>query len=286
MTPSNTILNLQNVAYHRGDLGFNKRTNQNVKTLYNTSLMYFDDTDKFSNTNFFIMPEGRCVFPYIAAAELCWALTGEKNTALIKKYSSMWDKFSNEKGEVETAYGYRMRRHFGRDQLFELIDLLNKDKSTRQGLIMYWDPVTDGLMSQGSVKNVPCPFAWQVNVTSENELQLTLFMRSSDLVVGLPYDFMFYDQLALALANELKIKKNNIAIFSANSHLYEEHEPIVIQQLMLDETIFLPKYYSTKFSLSEIMIDPEAYIEEIRGLCSPDVEKRKEIYNPKPEVFE
>ena len=34
------------------------------------------------------------------------------------------------------------------------------------------------------------------------------------------------------------------------------------------------------------MIDPEAYIEEIRGLCSPDVEKRKEIYNPKPEVFE
>jgi thymidylate synthase len=286
MFPSNSIVNLQNIALHQGDEIYNIRTKQNIKALYNTSLMYYDDLNKFSNTNFFIMPEGRCVFPHIAAAELCWALTGEKNIGLIKKYSSMWDKFSNEKGEVEAAYGYRMRRHFGRDQLFELIDLLNKDKSTRQGLVSYWDPVSDGLMNQGNIKNVPCPFAWQINITSEDELQLTLFMRSSDLVVGLPYDFMFYDQLALALSNELSLKKKNVVIFSANSHLYTEHENIVMQQLMLDEHIFLPKYYSTNFTLSEIMIDPEGYVEEIRGLCAPDVEKRRDIFNPKPEVFE
>jgi thymidylate synthase len=237
MFPSNSIVNLQNIALHQGDEIYNIRTKQNIKALYNTSLMYYDDLNKFSNTNFFIMPEGRCVFPHIAAAELCWALTGEKNIGLIKKYSSMWDKFSNEKGEVEAAYGYRMRRHFGRDQLFELIDLLNKDKSTRQGLVSYWD-------------------------------------------------FMFYDQLALALSNELSLKKKNVVIFSANSHLYTEHENIVMQQLMLDEHIFLPKYYSTNFTLSEIMIDPEGYVEEIRGLCAPDVEKRRDIFNPKPEVFE
>lgn len=269
-----------------GDVVYNERTKQETRTLYNSSLMYYDDFDKFANLNFFIMPEGRCIFPHIAAAELCWALTGEKNIDLINKYSKMWDKFTNAKGEVEAAYGYRMRRHFGRDQLFELIDLLNKDISSRQALVSYWDPVSDGLLNQGLIKNVPCPFSWQVNVDSKNGLHLTLFMRSSDLVVGLPYDFMFYDQLALALANELGLNKKNITIMSANSHIYRAHEDIVLRQLTLDDAAFLPKYYQTKFSISEIMLDPESYIEEIRGLCSPDVEKRRSIYNPRPEVFE
>jgi thymidylate synthase len=284
--PTNSILSLQNGALQLGGEVYNERTQQYTKTLYNTTLMYFDEFDKFSNLNFFIMPEGRCIFPHIAAAELCWALTGEKNIGLINKYSKMWDKFSNEKGEVEAAYGYRMRRHFGRDQLLELIDLLNNDLSTRQGLVVYWDPVTDGLLNQGKVKNVPCPFSWQVNVDEEDGLHLTLFMRSSDAVVGLPYDFMFYDQLSLAIANELSLKKRNITIMSANTHIYRAHEDIVLRQLTLDDTAFLPKYYQTGFTLSEIMFDPESYIEEIRGICSADVEKRKELYNPKPEVFE
>ena len=286
MYPSNSILGLQNGALQTGDIIYNERTMQETKTLFNTSLMYFDDFDKYSNWNFFIMPEGRCIFPHIAAAELCWALTGEKNIKLIDKYSKMWSKFTNEVGEVETAYGYRMRRHFGRDQLLELKDLINKDISTRQALVSYWDPVSDGLLNQGKVKNVPCPFAWQINVDSEDSLHLTLFMRSSDLVVGLPYDFMFYDQLALALANELNLSKKNITIMSANSHIYRAHENIVLRQITLDDPVFLPKYYQSKTTLSEIMLNPESYIEEIRGLCSPDVEKRRELYHPKPEVFE
>ena len=286
MYPTNSILSLQNGALQLGNDVYNERTGQNTKTIYNTTLMYFDEFDKFSNLNFTIMPEGRCVFPHIAAAELCWALTGEKNIGLIDKYSKMWSKFTNEKNEVEAAYGYRMRRHFGRDQLLELIDLLNKDISTRQGLVVYWDPISDGLLNQGKVKNVPCPFAWQVNIDNDENLYLTVFMRSSDVVVGLPYDFMFYDQLALALANELKVNKKNITIMSANSHIYRAHEDIVLRQITLNDTAFLPKYYQTNFTLSEIMFDPESYIEEIRGICAPDVEKRKELYNPKPEVFE
>lgn len=286
MYPANSILNLQNGALHTDNVTYNRRTGQEVKTLYNTSLMYYDDFDKFSNLNFFIMPEGRCVFPHIAAAELCWALTGQKNIGLISKYSKMWNKFTNEQGEVDAAYGFRMRNHFGRDQLFDLIDLLNKDISSRQALVSYWDASSDGLMNQGKIKNVPCPFAWQINIDNEDNLILTVFMRSSDLVVGLPYDFMFYDQLALALANELQVNKKNITIMSANSHIYRAHESIVLEQITLDNAVFLPKYYQTDFTLSDIMMDPESYIEEVRSLCSPDVEKRKELYNPKPEVFE
>jgi hypothetical protein len=82
------------------------------------------------------------------------------------------------------------------------------------------------------------------------------------------------------------INKKNITIMSANSHIYRAHEDIVLRQLTLDDAAFLPKYYQTEFSISEIMLDPESYIEEIRGLCSPDVEKRRSIYNPRPEVFE
>ena len=34
---------------------YNERTEQNIKALYNTSLMYYDDLNKFSNTNFFLL---------------------------------------------------------------------------------------------------------------------------------------------------------------------------------------------------------------------------------------
>ena len=111
-------------------------------------------------------------------------------------------------------------------------------------------------------------------------------MRSSDVVVGLPYDFMFYDQLAVAIANELKIKKTEITIFSANTHLYRKHQTIVTDQLLYQEECMKVKYYSSDLTLSDIAQYPEDYVEEVKFETLNDVEQRKYLYDPKPEVFE
>jgi len=281
-----SIISLQASAMANGDEIYNERTGEYTKTLFNTLLSYPNEFTENANFNFFTMPEGRAIFPYVAASELAWALSGQKNVEFISKYSKMWSKFTNEQNEVDAAYGYRMRRHFGRDQLLDALDSLIKNKSSRQILVNYWDPATDGLLNEGKIKNVPCPFAFQLNVGRNDSLYLTVFMRSSDLVVGLPYDYMFYDLLAVAIANELKLNKKGITILSANSHIYTSHEEVILTQLSLEDYCIMAKHYQSNMTLTEIITNPEEYVEHIRSTCIIDVEQRKEVYNPKPEVYE
>ena len=282
-----SILSLQLACQEYGEKIFNERTGEHTKTAFNTVLHYDANITNNLKNNFYTMPEGRTIRPYVAAAELAWSLLGVKDISFIEQYSKMWSKFTNNKNEVEAAYGYRWKRHFKRDQLFQAMDQLKKNKSSRQVVVMAWDPRTDGLLNEGKIKNVPCPMGFQLNVDQNNILYLTVFMRSSDLVVGLPYDFMFYDQLAVAIANELELKKTEITIFSANSHIYRKHETIVLDQLLHgEETVMLPKHYQSELSISDIAQHPEDYVEWIRMDTFQDVEKRKAIYDPKPEVFE
>lgn len=281
-----SILSLQLACNEYGSKIYNERTKEHTKTIFNTMLSY--DTTVVDNfrSNFYTMPEGRTIRPHVAAAELAWSLLGVKDADFIQQYSKMWSKFTNEKNEVEAAYGYRWKRHFGRDQLFEAMDQLQKNKSSRQLVVMAWDPRSDGLTNEGKIKNVPCPMGFQLNVDLNDTLHLTVFMRSSDLVVGLPYDYMFYDQLAVAIANEMGLKKTEITIFSANSHIYRKHQDIVIDQFLYDENCMLPKHYQSDFAISDIATHPEDYIAYIKQDTIKDVNARKELYDPKPEVFE
>tara|TARA_R100000231_G_scaffold108138_1_gene80047 strand:+ start:1085 stop:1948 length:864 start_codon:yes stop_codon:yes gene_type:complete len=281
-----SILSLQVACREYGNKIYNQRTEENTKTLFNTMLGYEFSVVNSLNENYYVMPEGRALRPHVAAAELAWTLMGVKDISFLQQYSKMWDKFTNDNNEVEAAYGYRWKKHFGRDQLFDALDQLKKNRSSRQIVISAWDPETDGLKNEGKIKNVPCPMSFQLNIDQNEKLYLTLFMRSSDVVVGLPYDFMFYDQLAVAIANELKIKKTEITIFSANTHLYRKHQTIVTDQLLYQEECMKVKYYSSDLTLSDIAQYPEDYVEEVKFETLNDVEQRKYLYDPKPEVFE
>jgi len=50
-------------------------------------------------------------------AETSLVITGEKDTTFLRKYTKMWDEFIEKDGTISSAYGYRWRHHFGRDQL-------------------------------------------------------------------------------------------------------------------------------------------------------------------------
>ena len=101
-------------------------------------------------------------------AEQVWFITGDKDTNFLRKYTKMWDEFIEEDGTITSAYGYRWRHHFGRDQLGQLIKHLEKEPHSRQGVIVTWDPSDDGLYGEGLKgtykKNAPCPFTFTVNI--------------------------------------------------------------------------------------------------------------------------
>lgn len=260
----------------------------------------------------------RKTFPKSAAAEMAWYVMGEQDATFIRKYAPLWDKFVEEipfdldgppfddrngvpeslqyrtsvvpgtarmeAGEpffhgVRSAYGYRWRRHFGRDQLRLAVEALRKDPSDRRIYVSAWDPAEDGLGEQGQ-RNVPCPTSFTFSATG-GELHSSLFLRSSDVFVGLPYDVMGHALLMDAVAHELRIRPGVMHVTLAHAHLYESHWELTAEALKQEPVV--PAMQLPGWSLSQVERDPHDYVQRY-------AEEAKQFqwpaYSPRPEVIE
>lgn len=155
-------------------------------------------------------------------AEQIWFLMGHKNLAFLQRFTKIWDDFAEENNCVESAYGYRWRKHFGRDQIDGLIKLLEKDPTSRHGVILMWDPADDGLASGTVKKNVPCPYTFTVQIIG-GELCLHLMIRSNDMMLGNPHDVAGFAVLQYFLAEKLSVPVGFLTISISNAHIYDIH---------------------------------------------------------------
>ena len=153
-------------------------------------------------------------------AEQIWFISGGRKPAdFLRDFTKIWDSFTNPADVVTVAYGYRWRKHFGRDQLRLLIELLKKDKSSRHGVVVTWDPAEDGL---GGVKkaNVPCPYTFTVNIIG-GRLHLHNIVRSNDMVLGFPADVAGFALLQCILAQKLRCTPGIYSHSISNAHVYD-----------------------------------------------------------------
>jgi len=159
----------------------------------------------------------------IFVAEQVWFLTGSRQvTELLDEYTRIWSPFAQPNGVVAAAYGYRWRHHFHRDQIEDLVQLLERDASSRHGVVVAWDPSTDGLSSGVQRKNVPCPFAFVVNIIG-GRLNLHNVVRSNDVMLGLPHDVAGYCLLQHILAERLQVKPGKYTHSISHAHIYDVH---------------------------------------------------------------
>lgn len=231
----------------------------------------------------------RKTFPRSAAAEVAWFLQGDRDVAFIRKYAPLWDKFAEPELDhlqdptgrsiVHATYGYRWRCHFKRDQIGLAVEALRKDPSDRRVFVSAWDPAVDGLGAVGQ-RNVPCPTSFSLSV-QDGELHSSLFLRSSDVFVGLPYDVMGHALLMDAIAHELRIRPGVMHVTLAHAHLYEHHWQMTMEALNQDPVV--PALQLPGWSLSQIERAPDDYVlryaEEAKQHAWPS-------YNPKPYVVE
>ena len=154
-------------------------------------------------------------------AEVVWMITGRKKLDFLQKFTRIWDDFSEEDGTVQTAYGYRWRKHFGRDQLLDLVAHLEEEPSSRQGVVVMWDPADDGLTGPKK-KNVPCPFCWTANII-DGKLNMHLVIRSNDMMLGSPHDTAGFALLQAMLAQKLGVDVGKLTISISHAHIYENH---------------------------------------------------------------
>lgn len=155
-------------------------------------------------------------------AEQIWFISGaRKPEDFLRSFTKIWDAFTNPGDVLTVAYGYRWRKHFGRDQLGKLIELLQNDPSSRHGVVVTWDPAHDGL--GGVVKaNVPCPYSFTVNIIG-GKLHLHNIVRSNDMVLGFPHDVAGFALLQCMLAQHLGVKPGVYTHTISNAHIYEGH---------------------------------------------------------------
>ncbi len=238
-----------------GEVEMNMRTGINTARLHGISVGLTSGDWVFSP---------RKMSPRVAAAEVAWMLQGTHSTEFLDKYTSIWKKFEDRPGVISTAYGTRWRYKFGRDQISEAIKLLKQDPSTRQALVMSWDPSFDGLMNQGKVKNVPCPFSFSLYVSS-GKGKMVVYQRSADVIVGIPYDLMSYYMLGQAIFNSVGVKFDEVIIMIGDAHVYQNHYDIA--STMIDSVVApFPHMLDHGFTVGDIVSDPEVFVMAMTGL--------------------
>ena len=197
-------------------------------------------------------------------AEQIWFVSGARKPAdFLRDFTKIWDAFTNPADTVTVAYGYRWRKHFGRDQLGALLKLLKKDPTSRHGVIVTWDPASDGL---GGTKraNVPCPYTFTVNIIG-GRLHLHNMVRSNDMVLGFPADVAGFALLQCILAQKLGVGVGVYSHSISNAHVYDNQYEAVEE--MLNRTndhrpikVVLPKNTFDRAEKKDIKL-----VEEIAG---------------------
>lgn len=151
-----------------------------------------------------------------ALGELLWYLSGNNNLKEIQKYSSGWDRMSDDGITVNSNYGYCIFKKFGFNQLEYIYNLLKKYPDTRQAIIHIKGP--DNVDS----KDVNCTVAIQFFIR-ENKLYATTYMRSNDIWLGFPFDVFQFTCLQIYLSMKLGVDIGSYTHVVGSLHLYKRN---------------------------------------------------------------
>lgn len=162
--------------------------------------------------------ENRDANPIFHLMESMWMLAGRRDVAFVQQFNSKIGQYSDDGENFNAAYGYRLRHHFGNDQLLNAIELLKADKSTRRVVLQLWDPAD--LTKQ--TKDMACNVEIILSVNF-GKLDMLVLNRSNDMWYGYaganPVHFTVIQEF---VANAVGIPMGVYRTFSNNLHLYTD----------------------------------------------------------------
>lgn len=173
--------------------------------------------------------------------EFIWYLSGSTDPKGILPYSKFWANITNSgdydgypKGTVNSNYGTRLFGHSHLngfmqgtteriDQWGETIELLAKDKDTRQAILNIHIPED----RHAGNKDVACTLTLQFLIR-ENALHMIVNMRSNDIIRGFTNDVFQFTMLQEMMQVQLKpvypdLKLGHYFHNAGSMHIYELH---------------------------------------------------------------
>lgn len=177
-----------------------------------TSSVY-QNTTTWSMTNPVITSVARKLNYRFMAAEAYWILSGDDRVSTIAPYNKHISQFSDDGEKFYGAYGPKIK-----EQLSYVVETLANDIDSRQAFLTIWRE------NPRRTKDVPCTITIGFSVV-EDELNCHVFMRSSDVFLGIPYDVFNFSMVSYLICCKLKEKGINkvpgaLYLTAANQHLY------------------------------------------------------------------
>jgi len=178
--------------------------------------------------------------------ELLWFISGNTdNFILQEKNVKIWNSnasrefldsqnlFHLQENDLGPIYGHQWR-HFnanyntcknnysgeGIDQLKNVIDILKdpEQRNSRRIIISAWNPCQ---LKQMALP--PCHILMQFNVFEDQYLSCSLYQRSGDVGLGIPFNIASYAFLTHLLAHHCNLIAKEFIYYLGNTHIYENH---------------------------------------------------------------
>lgn len=141
-------------------------------------------------------------------AEAAWILSGSNKLNDVVGYMSRLREFSDDGQTMSGAYGPPFV-----GQVPYILETLRRDQDSRQAVMTIWR------QSPTISKDIPCTVSIQFLVRHQ-QLNAIIFMRSSDALLGLPYDMFTFAMMTHFIAIHLGLHVGNNTIFIGSSHAY------------------------------------------------------------------
>ena len=197
-------------------------------------------------------PQERVIFdadrdanPYFSFFESLWMLHGDNDVEFVSFFNSGMRNYSDDGTTFNAAYGNRWRKHFGVDQLDQIIKALDANPGCRRQVLGMWDVVVD-LGNKG--RDLPCNTQAYFQIDLDGKLQMMVCNRSNDLIWGAyGANAVHFSFLQEYIARGLGREQGMYYQTSFNTHYYTEpHQKLV--EILSDKTPQPPEQYSCPYS--------------------------------------
>lgn len=153
-----------------------------------------------------------------ARYEACWILSGSGNARYLEDngvgiWRSWGDPYTRDLGPV---YGPQLRGtgSSGVDQLEYVLRMLETEPTSRRIMWNLWNPADLGYMALP-----PCHLSCQFRADDE-WLDMILYMRSCDVMLGLPADLNLYAIIQTLIARYSGLRPRNLTVMVGSAHVY------------------------------------------------------------------
>jgi len=217
------LLEQHGVTYPRktGDWCMQKQEFTNMREIYNVTIVIARPKLRFHT----MLRRGML----LETLDYLLGLNPGYSPNMITFYKQLTKEFN---GKLPYSYGERILGTVAEEfddsmnQFDTVINMLKKEPTSRQGSLIIRRP-RDVL-----TKHTPCTWGYHFQINDMGSLDLTTFMRSQDLLYGLPFDLfsqsMWLEQMALALNLDVGFQIEMIA----NLHYYEPDEERLTKLLL------------------------------------------------------